>query len=218
MRRALRNTRALIVLGLGLALGLAACSGRRLVMMKGLEPGEDDAAAPLGEAVALEDFEGAAPGLRPSANSDFGARLSGAVSALEHAGGARSLKVDYDSGLGSWGCGISLALAPRKLEKGRAWRSLEFMALVPNGTSFNLTLTEAGADGGDGEAWTCPDLSGRGRWKRYSLPLARFFKSGFAGNQAGDNRLAAGALAAVELQLAAKQGAGTLYIDDIVLR
>lgn len=156
---------------------------------------------------------GPAPRTETDANSEFGAWIRAQAQAR---GNGRCLRVDFGSGTGSWGA--LLRVHGAVVTDAHGARLLRWSAWAPKACRFTVGLIESDRDGGDGESWVSPVCEGRGRWKDYGLPLDRFYRSPYSGEQGGNGRLDLAALEGVEVQILPQQGAGTLLLDEVGLR
>jgi hypothetical protein len=194
---------------------LAGCGGQAWLKLK---DGEAAGELPgLAQAVVLEDFEDQSAAPETTANAEYGARVQGQVQSEVRASGRQALRVDYDSGNGSWG-GTAYCRRVGAPAAAAGARMVEFRAWAPAGAVFSLALHEDTRNGGDGEVWISPDLAGQGRWELYGVPIQRFYRSGYSGSQAGAGVLDSGALVGVELMVAARQGSGRIFLDEVTLK
>jgi hypothetical protein len=135
--------------------------------------------------------------------------------------GHKSLRCDYQSGVGSYGGGFGW-VSPYMPKAGyfdaKGTLGLEFWAKAPRGAIFQASVKEGMANGGDGEVYLSPQGTGTGNWKRYSFKWENFTRSIYSGNQAGDDQLAVSSIVEVAFQLSEKQGDGQLWIDDIYFK
>lgn len=212
------KTLALGALALGLLPLLAGCPGVIELRSKIAKGGpEKSTAAP----VLFDDFEKGMGGAWNYANTDGGASCNAAEESTTVHGGSKGLRCDFKSGGGSWGCGFgwTTAYMPQAgYFNAKGTVGVEMWVKAPRGATFQISVKEAKANGGDDEVYLAPQGTGTGAWKRYMFRFENFTRGIYSGNQAGDDQLERGALASIDIQLSEKQGDGVLYADDIYFK
>ncbi len=207
-----------IVLALLLAPLLAGCPGVIELRSKSAKGGpEKSTVAPI----VFDDFEKGMGGAWGYANTEGGANCAASEESQVVHAGSKALRCDYKSGSGSWGCGFGWTSAYTPKEgyfNAKGTVSVELWAKAPRGATFQISIKEAKANGGDDEVYLAPQGTGTGAWKRYAFRFENFTRGIYSGNQAGDDQLERGALGSIDIQLSEKQGDGTLYVDDIYFK
>ena len=171
--------------------------------------------------ILYDDFEQGLAGSYNYANTEGGANCGPAEETTVVHGGKKSQKIAYKSGGGTWGCGFgwgSPYLPKEGYFNAKGTLGVEFWAKGPRGVSFQLTVKEAKANGGDEEVYLAPAVNGTGSWKKYFIPFETFSRGIYSGNQGGDDQLEKGAIGSMEVQFDAKQGDGVIYLDDIYFK
>lgn len=171
--------------------------------------------------ILFDDFEKGLGGAWNYANTEGGASCNAVEESTTVHSGSKALRCDYKSGGGSWGCGFGWTTAYMPKEgyfNARGTVGVELWAKAPRGVTFQLSVKEARANGGDDEVYLAPQGTGTGAWKRYFFRFENFTRGIYSGNQAGDDQLERGALASIDIQLSEKQGDGALYVDDIYFK
>jgi hypothetical protein len=171
--------------------------------------------------ILYDDFEKGVNGVYAYGNTDGGGSCGASEEDQVVHGGSKALKNSYKSGSGSWGCGFGWSSSYMPKEgyfNAKGTLGIEFWAKAPRGASFQLSIKEAKANGGDEEVYLAPASTGTGAWKKYYLTYDTFSRGIYSGNQAGDDVLEIGAIASMEFQFDSKQGDGIVYIDDIYFK
>jgi hypothetical protein len=129
------------------------------------------------------------------------------------------LDIVYNSGKGEYGCGVGFGSSLGDTStafNAKGTTLLQVVANAPIGMKFQVSVNEA--ESHDGEKWTSVWQSGAGAWKRYVLPMNTFERNQYAGNQTGNNKFDLENVQTVEIEIAQKQGSGTIMVDDIVFQ
>jgi hypothetical protein len=171
--------------------------------------------------ILFDDFEKGLGGSWGYANTEGGAECSPVEETQVVHGGSKALRVDYKSGSGTWGCGFGWTtnyLPKEGYFNAKGTVGIELWAKAPRGATFQISIKEARANGGDDEVYLAPQGTGTGAWKRYMFRFDSFSRGIYSGNQAGDDVLERGAIASIDIQLSEKQGDGALYVDDIYFK
>jgi len=171
--------------------------------------------------ILYEDFEKGYQQVSAYSNADGGASVNtGEEDTVVHSG-KKAMHANYKSGTGSWGCGwgIGTNYMPKSgYFNARGTLGVELWAKAARGATFQISVTEGKQNGGDGEVYLAAQGTGSGAWKRYFFPWDGFTRSIYSGNQAGDDHLEIGSIGGIDVQIAEKQGDGTIYIDDIYFK
>jgi hypothetical protein len=171
--------------------------------------------------VKFEDFEnGTLVGAYGYANTAGGASVKymmGDPSEDKAHGGQYCAKAVFNTGTNSdWGCGYASASSYGSGFIDATDRQyITFWANLPENVTFYVFVNEAGANGGDGEFWNGPSLTGSGKWVEYTVPLDEMFKNIYSGSQMGNNELDKSGIAIVGFQIGGNQGKGKFLVDDI---
>lgn len=171
--------------------------------------------------IVFDDFEKGMGGAWTYANTEGGGNCNAGEETQNVHSGTKALHNIYKSGGGSWGCGFGWTTAYMPKEgyfNAKGTMGLEFWAKAARGASFQFSVKEAKANGGDEEVWLAPASTGAGSWKKYFIPFESFTRGIYSGNQAGDDTLERGSLASIDIQIDAKQGDGVVYVDDIYFK
>jgi hypothetical protein len=171
--------------------------------------------------IVFDDFEKGLGGTWNYANTEGGASCGPAEESQTVHGGHKALRCDFKSGTGSWGCGFGWTSAYMPKEgyfNAKGTVGVELWAKAPRGATFQISVKEAKANGGDEEVYLAPQGTGTGTWKKYMFRFESFTRGIYSGNQAGDDQLERGAIGSMDIQLSEKQGDGQLYVDDIYFK
>jgi hypothetical protein len=171
--------------------------------------------------IVYDDFEKGLGGTWNYGNTEGGGACAPAEETQVVHGGSKALRNDFKSGSGSWGCGLGWTSSYMPKEgyfNANGTMGVEFWAKAPRGGSFQFSVKEAKANGGDDEVYLAPASTGTGSWKKYFLPYETFTRGIYSGNQGGDDTLTRAAIGSMDIQVDAKQGDGSLYIDDIYFK
>jgi len=171
--------------------------------------------------IVFDDFEKGMGGAWNYGNAEGGGSCAASEESTVVHAGSKAQKNEFKSGSGSWGCGYGWTSAYMPKDgyfNAKGTMGIEFWAKAARGASFQFSVKEAKANGGDDEVWLAPASTGAGSWKKYFIPFESFTRGIYSGNQAGDDTLERGAMASMDIQIDAKQGDGVLYIDDIYFK
>lgn len=197
---------------------LAGCPGVVELRSKVAKGGpERSTVAPI----VFDDFEKGLGGTWNYADTSGGASCAVSEETQVVHQGAKALRCDYKSGGGTWGCGFgwtSAYLPAAGYFNAKGTVGVELWAKAPRGATFQLSVKEARANGGDDEVYLAPQGTGTGAWKRYFFRFENFTRGIYSGNQSGDDQLERGAIASIDIQISEKQGDGALYVDDIYFK
>jgi hypothetical protein len=171
--------------------------------------------------VLYEDFEKGLKSTYGFGNQAAGGQANVSEEDQDVHGGTKALKVTYKTGNGNWGCGWGFGsnyLPDDGCLNAKGTRGIEFWAKADVGINFNVMVEEGKKNGADDEVWVSSDVTGTGRWKRYSIGWDQFTRSIYSGNQGGDDTLDVQCLGSLQGQLREKQGDGVLLMDDVYFK
>ena len=216
----MKKSIGLFVLSLGAIFLLMSCAGVISFKNPKLTGGKIEQPTPVAKKppILFDDFEtGALIGGFGFANTAGGASVKYLISDQNPHGGKYCARAIYDTGTNSdWGCGfaVSTPYGPGYIDaSGRT--SVSVWVNCPEGLGFIMMISEASANGADGEHWRSASQTGTGKWSEYVIDFQDFAKDIYSGNQNGNNILDLSAIATVGFQIDGANGKGDFYVDDI---
>ncbi|MGH7441070.1 MAG: hypothetical protein ACREKE_00195 [bacterium] len=171
--------------------------------------------------ILFESFEKGVTGTYTYGPTGAGAKCVVSVDDSVAHSGSKSMRVDYETGTGTYGPGFGFGsdfLPGEGFFDATGTLALQMWLKAPRGLIFQVCLKEGTVNGADGEFYLAPQDTGTGSWHRYSFPYSQFTRSIYSGNQAGDDTFEVSCIVGMQIQLNQNAGDGTLWIDDIYFR
>lgn len=196
---------------------LAGCPGVIEIKSKGAKVATVSTHAPI----LYEDFEQGVTGTYTYGPDGAGAKIAVATDSTIMHGGSKSMRVDYETGNGSYGPGFGFGsnYTPKVgYFDATGTLAVQMWIKAPRGLTFQVCVKEGAANGADGEFYLAPQDTGTGAWKRYTFPYSGFTRSIYSGNQSGDDIFEVSAIVGMQIQLNQNSGDGALYVDDVYFK
>lgn len=171
--------------------------------------------------ILFEDFRHGFTGSYVYGPTGVGAKITLASDDQVSISGGKSLRVDYETGTGTYGPGFGVGsnyLPKDGYFDATGTLALQLWVKAPRGLTFQICLKEGNANGADGEFYLAPQGTGTGSWARYTFPYNQFTRSIYSGNQSGDDSFEISAIVGMQVQLNQNEGDGSMYFDDIYFK